>query len=99
MFSLIYACANSGANNRDAGHLRRHRAHYDVTVMTIVPLVSMAFVTRDHTGCHMIPIKTQEYFFSETTQHRYDRCLFFPSHEFANPLPSCFCGLERYIDI
>ena len=34
MFSLIYAWTNSWANNRDAGDLRRHRAHYDVTVMT-----------------------------------------------------------------
>ena len=33
MFSLIYASTNSWANNRDAGDLRRHRAHYDVTVM------------------------------------------------------------------
>ena len=33
MFSLICACTNSWVNNRDAGHLRRHRAHHDVTVM------------------------------------------------------------------
>ena len=33
MFSLI--CANSWANNRDAGDLRRHHAHYDVVVITI----------------------------------------------------------------
>ena len=25
---------NGWANNRDAGDLRRHRAHYDITVMT-----------------------------------------------------------------
>ena len=35
MFSLICACTNGWANNRDAGYLRRHRAHYDVTVMNI----------------------------------------------------------------
>ena len=33
MFSLICAWTTSWANNRSAGHLRRHRAHYDVTVM------------------------------------------------------------------
>ena len=33
IFSLICAWTNGCANNRDAGDLRRHRAHYDVTVM------------------------------------------------------------------
>ena len=32
MFSLINAWTNDRANNRDADDLRRHRAHYDVTV-------------------------------------------------------------------
>ena len=32
-FSLICAWTNGWANNRDAAELRRHRAHYDVTVM------------------------------------------------------------------
>ena len=35
-FSLIYAWTNSWVNNRDAGDLKRHRAHYDVTVMFFV---------------------------------------------------------------
>ena len=33
MFSLIWAWTNGWANKRDAGDLRRHRAHYDVNVM------------------------------------------------------------------
>ena len=33
MFSLIFTWTNSWANHRDAGDLRSHRAHYDVTVM------------------------------------------------------------------
>ena len=33
MFSLICAWINSWVNNREAGDLRRHRAHYDVIVM------------------------------------------------------------------
>ena len=32
--SLIYVWINGWVNNREAGDLRRHRAHYDVTVMT-----------------------------------------------------------------
>ena len=32
MFSLIYAWINGWVNNREAGDLRRHRAHYDVIV-------------------------------------------------------------------
>ena len=33
MFSLIWAWINGWVNNRDAGDLRRHRAHYDVIVI------------------------------------------------------------------
>ena len=33
MFSLICAWINGWVNNREAGNLRRYRAHYDVTVM------------------------------------------------------------------
>ena len=33
MFSLICAWLNDWINNREAGDLRRHRAHYDVTVV------------------------------------------------------------------
>ena len=32
LFSLICAWINAWANNREAGDLRRHRAHYDVIV-------------------------------------------------------------------
>ena len=33
MFSLVYVWTNGWVNNRDAGDLRRHRFHYDVTAM------------------------------------------------------------------
>ena len=33
MFTLICAWTNGWVNNQDAGDLRRHRTHYDVTVM------------------------------------------------------------------
>ena len=35
MFSLICTWINGWVNNGKAGDLRRHRAHYDVTVMTL----------------------------------------------------------------
>ena len=34
MFYLICAWINGWVNNRETGNLRRHHAHYDVTVMT-----------------------------------------------------------------
>ena len=34
MFSLICAWINGWVNNREAGDLRRHRAHYDLIVMS-----------------------------------------------------------------
>ena len=36
MFSLICVWINDWVNNREAGNLRRHRAHYDVTVMEML---------------------------------------------------------------
>ena len=38
MFSLICLWINGWVNNREAGDLRRYRAHYDVIVMTMVGL-------------------------------------------------------------
>ena len=42
MFSLICAWINGWVNNPEAGDLRRHRAHYDVTVM--IPRVDASTV-------------------------------------------------------
>ena len=36
MFSLICAWTNGWANNREAGDLKRHRAHYNVIVMSMI---------------------------------------------------------------
>ena len=38
MFSSICAWINGWVNNREAGYLRHHRAHYDVTVMRTTSL-------------------------------------------------------------
>ena len=35
MFSLICTCMNDWVNNCEAGDLRRHHAHYDVSVMVV----------------------------------------------------------------
>ena len=40
MFSLIWAWMNGWVNKREAGDLRRHRAHYDATVMKFEEMVS-----------------------------------------------------------
>ena len=36
MSSLIFAWTNGWVNTRDAGDLRRHHAHYDVTLMVVL---------------------------------------------------------------
>ena len=41
MFSLIFTWINGWVNNRNAGDLRRHRAHYCVTVMHKFPMHSV----------------------------------------------------------
>ena len=41
MFSLICAWINGWVNNREAGDLKRHRTHYDVTVMRRVSNVEL----------------------------------------------------------
>ena len=39
MFSLISAQINGWVNSRQAGDLRRHRAYYDVTVLSALPFI------------------------------------------------------------
>ena len=52
MFSFICAWINSWVNNRKAGDLRRHRAHYDVTT---------TIITQDHSmGCSWFPVKISD---------------------------------------
>ena len=44
MFSLICARINAWVNNREAGDLRRHHAHYDVIVMICTELSMIKFL-------------------------------------------------------
>ena len=50
MFSLICTRINGWVNNGEAGDLRRHRAHYDVTVMCLIyqPQRRICVSVRDH---------------------------------------------------
>ena len=50
IFSLICPRTNSWANDGGAGDLRRHRAHYDVIVMTMNPIP--AFWAEVSNACH-----------------------------------------------
>ena len=53
IFSLICAWTNVWVNNRDAGDLRRHRAHYDVTVMYTVFLREWNHSKLHHAICYI----------------------------------------------
>ena len=56
IFSLISAWINDGVNNREAGDLRRHRAHYDVTIMDFTPFSASGYYLQQ---CGLIgPIET-----------------------------------------
>ena len=54
IFSLIWAWSNGWVNNRDAGELRRHPAHYDVTndtwmnLMIKMMMMMMMMMINDH---------------------------------------------------
>ena len=50
MFSLIWAWMNDWVNNREAGDLRRHFAHYDDTLMVDI-IINLAFT---HCPCGAI---------------------------------------------
>ena len=54
MFSLVCARINGWVNNREAGNLRRHCTHYDVTVMD-------AFNTRQSIDYYCNPLRCQQY--------------------------------------
>ena len=48
MFSLIWTWINGWVNNREAGDLRRYRAHYDVSVMIVYKYVLYQFLLDFH---------------------------------------------------
>ena len=54
MFSLICARINDWVNNREAGDLRRHLAHYDVTVMSYISKETKCFGLIVLLKCHIL---------------------------------------------
>ena len=51
MFSLICAWINGRVNSREAGDLRRHRFHYDVTVSTVMAMPAVVSILRSVSTC------------------------------------------------
>ena len=51
MFTLICARINGWVNNREAGDLRRNRAHYDVIVINKVTFITAATCHKNTTMC------------------------------------------------
>ena len=54
MFSLIYAWINGWVNNCEAGDLRRHHAHYGVTVMTTFDSISTSYDISQYNSWNII---------------------------------------------
>ena len=59
MFSLIWPWINGWVNNREAGDLRHHHAHYDVSVMAREGMPcgrNVSFCCTRNYACHQQPI-------------------------------------------
>ena len=86
MFSLICAWMNGWVNNREAGDLRRHLAHYHVTVMHCNVLKNLISVTDQHFFWHSIYIDVNVW------QHNVEVVILetfhMPTGKFRKPLPS-----------
>ena len=57
MLPLICTWTNGWANSRDAGDLRRHRAHYAVTVMTYICLLNGSPGARQRLNVDLVTVK------------------------------------------
>ena len=62
MFSLICAWINAWVNNREAGDLRRYRAHCDVTVMDLCCNENFQIRFCDRKFCHIDGNITEDYY-------------------------------------
>ena len=63
MFSLICAWINRWVNNGDVGDLRRHRTHYDVTVMRWpMPCIASHKIVPRHIGTTDVKFVISKYF-------------------------------------
>ena len=81
VFSLVCVWINDWVNNREAGDLRRYRAHYDVIVMIQYAALSGAlrsvsnltkFVIQTCGGSHrLVPIKQETSIYSDHSRHEF----------------------------
>ena len=61
MFPLIWAWINGWVNNGEAGDLRRHRAHYDITVMIFIRIKPITLKSRTSSIMEVLPHMLIEY--------------------------------------
>ena len=66
MFSLVCAWINDWVNNRDAGDLRRHRAHYDANVMSHAETVSPSVWDWQKSAALTISVRMTDTIFRES---------------------------------
>ena len=78
MFSLILAWINGWVNNGEAGDLRRHHAHYDVTVMHFKHQTDVFIIVYINTMYTL----NNAYIRLRLLTKRYLRCLFY----------TCYCN-------
>ena len=71
MFSLICAWIKGWVNNRQAGDLRRHQAHYDVIVMWIISLYHLHRAILKKSGGNRFHIEKNIYFSNIELSHIY----------------------------
>ena len=69
MFYLICAWMNGWVKNREAGDLRCHRAHYDVTVMESSSLGVLLSSSLSNKSCKSTKIRVRVIFKLFVTQH------------------------------
>ena len=69
MFSLTCAWINGSVNNREAGDLRRDRAHYDVRVMDFMVLIvpSLLWFKANIYSCPILPYPNQRWIVANRT--------------------------------
>ena len=91
MFSLICAWINAWVNIGEAGDLRRHRAHYDVTVM-MIPYSTWWYLILWSTGTELILLPHM--CVKESGQHWFRRVVYFAPSRCLN---QCWVIVNRTI--
>ena len=97
IFSLICAWINGWVNNREAGDLGRYRAHYDVTVMQLIPRIHILMgdfsLNNSRKATHSSPVRAS--YGMSFVRAKYDQS--FVTITFGLCTPPC-CIWPRYIE-